>query len=251
MTIGIYKIENLINHKIYIGQSVNIEKRWEKHKTVAFNKNDKSYEYPLYRAFRKYGIENFSFSIIEECSELDLNDKEKYWVDYYNSFFNGYNQSMGGDSTHNVHNKETILGIIKYLETTTLVQREIATKWNISEEMVQGINTGRYWHHNREYPIRKIQRKYPKHNYCIDCGKEIFRTSTRCNICESKRRASENILPVTREELKQLIRTTPFTRIGEQFGVSDNAIRKWCDKVNLPRKATEIKKYTDEEWEQI
>lgn len=57
--------------------------------------------------------------------------------------------------------------------------------------------------------------------------------------------------PISREELKHLIRTTPFLTIGKQFGVSDNAIRKWCDKYKLPRKVSEIKKYTDEEWEDI
>jgi uncharacterized protein YjcR len=48
-----------------------------------------------------------------------------------------------------------------------------------------------------------------------------------------------------------LIRITPFTKIGEKFGVSDNAIRKWCDKYNLPRKSSEIKAFTDEEWLKI
>ena len=57
--------------------------------------------------------------------------------------------------------------------------------------------------------------------------------------------------PISREDLKHLIRTTPFLTIGKQFGVSDNAIRKWCDKYKLPRKVSEIKKYTDEEWEDI
>ena len=55
-------------------------------------------------------------------------------------------------------------------------------------------------------------------------------------------------MKVTREELKNLIRTMPFTKIGEKFNVSDNAIRKWCDKYNLPRKSSDIKKYSDEEW---
>jgi hypothetical protein len=58
-------------------------------------------------------------------------------------------------------------------------------------------------------------------------------------------------LPISREELKQLIRTTPFTQIGKQFNVSDNAIRKWCDKYDLPRKSSEIKKYSNNEWENI
>lgn len=57
--------------------------------------------------------------------------------------------------------------------------------------------------------------------------------------------------PLSREELKKLIRITPFIQIGKQFGVTDNAIRKWCDKYKLPRKASEIHKFTDEEWKDI
>lgn len=86
-------------------------------------------------------------------------------------------------------------------------------------------------------------------NYCIDCGKEISRGAIRCISCEQARRHCEK--PITRKELKRLIRNTSFTRIGEQFGVSDNAIRKWCDSYNLPRKVSDIKKYTNEEWNKI
>ena len=53
------------------------------------------------------------------------------------------------------------------------------------------------------------------------------------------------------QELKQLIRTLPFTKIGEKFGVSDNAIRKWCKVENLPSKVSEIKKYSDADWKII
>ena len=87
-----------------------------------------------------------------------------------------------------------------------------------------------------------------KENYCIDCGAPIYPESTRCIQCEAKNRQT---FKVTRDELKNLIRTTPFTKIGAKYGVSDNTIRKWCDKYNLPRKSTEIKKYSNEEWEQI
>ncbi len=71
---------------------------------------------------------------------------------------------------------------------------------------------------------------------------------------EKVKKVREKILkipPVSREELKQLIRTTPFIKIGEQYGVTDNAIRKWCDKYKLPRKVSEIHNITDEEWEKI
>ena len=95
--------------------------------------------------------------------------------------------------------------------------------------------------------IQKIhQPQNKKIYYCIDCNKEITKGAMRCLVCENKRRNKELI--VTKEELKNLIRTTPFTQIGKMFNVSDNTIRKWCDKYNLPRKVSEIKQYSDEDW---
>ena len=85
-------------------------------------------------------------------------------------------------------------------------------------------------------------------NVCPDCGIEISKGSQRCRSCNGKIRESNVI---SREELKALIHTTPFTQIGKQFGVSDNAIRKWCDKYNLPRKTSEIKTYSDDDWLKI
>lgn len=90
-----------------------------------------------------------------------------------------------------------------------------------------------------------------KINICVDCGKIISARATRCLECEYKHRTSQKVEGISREELKKLIRTTPFTQIGKQFNVSDNAIRKWCDKYNLPKKSSEIKSYTDEQWSMI
>ena len=58
-------------------------------------------------------------------------------------------------------------------------------------------------------------------------------------------------MPVSREQLKGLIRNKSFTQIGRDFGVSDNAIRKWCEKFDLPRKKSEISQYSNEEWEKL
>ena len=85
--------------------------------------------------------------------------------------------------------------------------------------------------------------------YCIDCGKEIFSTSLRCRDCEHKNRITEK--PVTREELKTLIRTKPFTEIGKMFKVTDSAIKKWCKTYNLPFRKKDINLYSDDEWELI
>ena len=91
----IYKIENQINHKVYIGQTIkSLNKRFSQHK----NNYTKPYfsQIHLYRAFKKYGIENFSFEKIERVNDEDLDEREKYWIAYYNSYENGYNSTLGG-----------------------------------------------------------------------------------------------------------------------------------------------------------
>lgn len=84
---------------------------------------------------------------------------------------------------------------------------------------------------------------------CIDCGQEITYYATRCKKCEALLREKQT--QVNRSDLKDMIRIKPFTSIAKDFGVSDNAIRKWCDRYNLPRTKKEINKYTDEEWKNI
>ena len=93
------------------------------------------------------------------------------------------------------------------------------------------------------------QKKEKTKYYCIDCGKEISKGSLRCNECNHKLQYKTE--HPDRNTLKQLIRTKPFTQIGKDYNVSDNAIRKWCDNYNLPRTVKEIKSYSDEEWEKI
>ena len=95
-------------------------------------------------------------------------------------------------------------------------------------------------------------RKILEDNFCEICGTKISYGAKKCKECELKSRAIPlEDMPVTREELKILIRTTPFTTIANQFNVSDNAIRKQCDKFNLPRKVSDIKSYSNEEQELI
>lgn len=59
---------------------MDIKRRLSEHKSYSFNPNHNSYNYAIHRAIRKYGIENFSFEIIEECSIEQLDEREKYWI---------------------------------------------------------------------------------------------------------------------------------------------------------------------------
>ena len=85
---GIYKITNQINNKIYIGQSVDISKRWHYYKSPPETLNYKS---KIISAIKKYGIENFTFEVLEECSINELDKKEYYYIKLYDSIDKGYN----------------------------------------------------------------------------------------------------------------------------------------------------------------
>ena len=129
--IGIYKIVNLVNGKIYVGQSINIQKRWYQHRSD-YNKDGGC---PiLYAAIRKYGIENFSFEVIEECSLELLDEREKYWISKMNTLVpNGYNIALGGAQRGNtLYNYEELAK--SYLELGS--SKKVAEKYNCNFKTV-------------------------------------------------------------------------------------------------------------------
>ena len=94
---GIYKITNKLNGNSYIGQSVDIPKRWKQEIIASKNRNDKAYHYRLSTAFRKYGVENFTFEVLELIQDkTTLTERE---IHYYNIYQPEYNFSfpVGGN----------------------------------------------------------------------------------------------------------------------------------------------------------
>ena len=244
MSCGIYKITNIVNGHAYIGQSINIEERWKNHRCHPKEHS----QYPLYRAFEKYGMENFKFEIIELCSQEELNEREIFYIQKYGTYGHGYNQTRGGQgSTRAVKlSDEDIATIYDLLRNSKLTQKEIAARYKVGEDTISEINNGKTRiNFDVEYPIRVNIKPKPK---CEICGSILkTREATICRECAyKKQRKCER---PSREELKKLIRTTSFLQIGRQYGVSDNAIRKWCILYGLPSKKTEIKTYSDEQWE--
>ena len=125
----IYKITNKSNGKIYIGQTVGtLQARWKKH---IRSKDDSKF----HRAIRKYGADKFTVEQIDvACSIEELNEKEKYWISYYNSIQSGYNMTEGGRSGA-VDMKRTE-------ETKQKISKAISGSKHWHSKKVRNIDTG-------------------------------------------------------------------------------------------------------------
>lgn len=119
----IYKITNNINGKCYIGKTERtIKVRWSEHIRLSRLKLD----LPLYRAFSKYGVDNFSIEEIEQCDSTTIDEREIYWIDYFNSYRKGYNCTAGGEGGIKTHEEYIDVIIERYLngERLDLVCKE-------------------------------------------------------------------------------------------------------------------------------
>lgn len=170
---GIYLIRNKINNKIYIGQSVNIYRRWTEHLRAGqpqkySMKSIRDSKTPIHLAMQKYGINNFEIQLLEKCNKENLDIREQYWIKILKSNDNniGYNIANGGQKNFILKgeehsqaklNQQEVNEIINLLKTTNLTLSEISKKYhNISNSTLCMINTGKSWYNpDLKYPIRK------------------------------------------------------------------------------------------------
>ena len=156
--IGIYKFTNKINNKTYIGQSKSIETRYKRHLYDA-NKGSKTI---FHRALIKYGIENFTFEIIEECDVSRLDEREKYYIKQYGSLMpNGYNMQTGGTpfgyQPYFSFSLDVIYEIYDSIANTERTFSEIGEEFGVTSTMIAHINSGKEYAQNGiEYPIRDM-----------------------------------------------------------------------------------------------
>lgn len=246
--IGIYKITNLINDKVYIGQSSDIKRRWKDHCKDAFWKHSPCYEYPLYRAIRKYGLDNFSFDIIEECDASELNTKEKFYIAQYDSYKIGYNQTEGGESaTHSLKlTQQQVLKIIQRLKTTRDNIHIIARDFNVGGTTIHYINKGQqYPQPNEKYPIRAhLTTLNATKPTCPICGNLVSRKHLLCLTCAcALRQKATRPQPL---ELARMIQEKGFEATGRQFGVSGKTVAKWCKNYQIPHRKQELVSWYNE-----
>lgn len=236
MSCGVYKITNQINGKCYIGQSINIQQRWKDERCGAFNSNDGEYNSLKSRAFRKYGLSNFTFEILEECEVDELNQLEALYANLYNSYApNGYNVSICGDAGFSFHklNPQILKCIIEDLKNTNIPEKDLAIKYEVSLDNISKINVGKRCRlPNETYPIRK-RNIYPKDKRpCPICGNLMDRKATICKQCRSKQQQTVSNEQI--ENIFNVIYEKGFSEAGRQIGITDNAIKKRLKTMGIP-----------------
>lgn len=126
----IYKITNDINNKVYIGKTnLTIQQRFEQH--IRDSKKESLQHRPLYNAIRKYGKQHFHIEIVEECITSEASNREQYWINFYNSYYNGYNATKGGDGTV-FYDHEQIANLLSQGLSAT----QVAKEFNCSVDLV-------------------------------------------------------------------------------------------------------------------
>lgn len=241
--IGIYKFTNRITGESYIGQSRDIHKRYIQHKCrheICLHEEAPKEDTYFHSMLRHYGFNNFDFEVIEECRIDELNDKEIYYIKFLNTLYpNGYNIERGGNLPHpnKFDSYEAVEEVIELLKTSTKSNIEIGKIYGVSDQTISDINNGRIWRKDDlSYPIRQTNKLHTIKYYCSKCGKEL---NSKCKTglcvnCYRKIQESKSSIP-EKEILHELLFKYPFTKIAQMFNVSDNAVRKWCDKYNIPR----------------
>lgn len=150
---NIYKITNQINNKVYIGKTLKtIEERFSEH--IKDSTRSLEEKRPLYRAFNKYGINNFTISLIEKVKIEDLSSREQYWIQKYDSYSNGYNATFGGDGKQ-LYDYQKI--VQQYLSNKTV--EELTKEFNCCKDTI--------------YQALHLANIDLSHNIAKSCGKKL------------------------------------------------------------------------------
>lgn len=198
----IYGYKDITKNKlVYIGQSINIKERHYRHiKHDPSNVLLVEYEYPLSRAIRKYGEENYELIILEENIEQEnLNKKEIHYIAKHNTHEDGYNQTVGGQLGKYSLYAEEVIELVREMLTTTASYQEINRISGVSLPHISNINTGnRCAKDGISYPIRDVNQVGTKgRKLTLEQLEEIYKLLKTSKISQNKIAKAYNISSAT------------------------------------------------------
>lgn len=244
----IYIIKNTINEKVYIGQTCQSAKeRFSQHLKPSIIKKRGSYK--IYNAIEKYGKENFYYEILEDgISKDDIDNKEIYYIEQYDSYYNGYNSTHGGDS-------KTICKIndidkLKKLYNEGKTYLEIAEYFGINKVTVQrtlhSIGLKRFKTITKDYLLENKDTKTNK-QMAEELGVStatITRHFQKYNIKRGKGsmnyKNKQNQSKITKDDLLNIIHL-PNKEIAEILGIEKTHVSRLLKKYNISKRNTNKK----------
>lgn len=205
----IYIIRNTVNDKVYVGQTtVSIKLRFQNHLSSARHGKD----YVIGKAIRKYGEDKFYIELLEECLQEELNEREKYWISFFNSTNNkfGYNISIGGHVPFNPKdiNKEEVLllfnkGIPAYqiakimkvgVPKVTQILKENNINYGITLQKTSIIEEKEIIElYNKGLGTMDLSKKFNKNKSTI--RRILLRNNVKLRTYEENKNARRNLLP--------------------------------------------------------
>ena len=149
----IYIIKNHINSKVYVGKTTTtIEQRFKEH--IRDSRKRRQEKRPLYNAMRKHGVDQFYIELIEQTENTA--DREKYWIQYYDSYHNGYNATVGGDGSEYV-DKTKIISLYQECLNIKEVRRQTGHDEGTISKILKEFNIPVHW---SKETIRKEKSKH-------------------------------------------------------------------------------------------
>lgn len=247
----IYKITNLVNGKIYIGQTiVPIEQRFQKHCWGTSDKDSYHKNMAIKQAIRKYGKNNFRIDLVENCDISQLDEREIYWINYYDSYNNGYNCTLGGQKTARKQYKlsEKEESQVLNLRRQRYTLKQIAELFNVDKTTISNICKR---HNVKIESVRNLSNRIDLEKFkyliedkkmkCMDIAKILgisrssvinYAKSHNLNLANDINSRFHNRLEskINNIAFIEFLKTKPALKtIAKHFHISRNSVRKYIN----------------------
>lgn len=235
ITGSIYIIRNTVNQKVYIGQTtMTVRERFMSHMKPSTSKTKRNYK--LYNAVLKYGRDKFFVETLEENIPLsEINEKEIYYIQKYNSFFDGYNSTKGGDGRifNYLDNDSEVLLLAKSGTTA----KEIANIYHVNEFTVLRTlhRLGFYYHQVDEKQILSLSKKGLKNSEIAKIVgvhvQTVSRVLNRNSARKYRNHIQEDLIPDIVSDYKNQV---PISEICEKHKISKTTFYRIKKSLSLP-----------------